>query len=295
MFSSVRQMVDAAYTNGKDQYSSFRKVPSIGSVQGNWVDLSMAPGNPRPNYYTGDERAATVKTYINVLGKYTSHGMFHGPNVSPDVKHLHKLGIASLNAGVVPATVMLCDYLLYYPLIDMDNDSPQLLINTLDDPLVPSLPRYTDGIGVKAFLVASNPYAGGPAFTITYTSENGMGRVSQPMTTNTSTFIGTIVTSGVAAGLRGPFIDLQPGDKGIKSVQSITFVGPAGGLAVLVLVKPLATVHIREIGTWCEFDFLLHKMGLPRIYDGAYLNFLCMPNGTVAAQPIIGETTFIWG
>jgi hypothetical protein len=287
-FSGVKDLVDESYTAGKTQYTTFRKVPAIASVGGNWIDLSMAPGNPRPNYYTADERTAAVLS--------ATRGLYHGGAVGPETKHLHKLGLAALNAGVVPATVVLCDYLLFYPLIDMDNDAPQALYNYADNPLIPALPRYADGEGVKAFLVASNPYIGGPAFNLTYTNSRGeSGRVSAGMVTNQSTYIGTIINAGLTAGVRGPFIDLCPGDTGIRSVQSVQFAGPAGGLAVLVLVKPLATLLIREITTWAEFDFTLHKPSLPRIYDGAYLNFLCMPTGNVSGQAIIGEATFIWG
>lgn len=186
---------------------------------------------------------------------------------------------------------------MYYPLIDMDTDAPQALYNsdTIVTPPIPSLPRYADGVGVKAFLVAFTPYVGGPSFNINYINTDGEQRNSAPMKTNTSALIGTIVHAGLTAGVRGPFIDINPGDKGIRSVLSIQFDGAAGGLGVLVLVKPLATFHVREITTWAEFDMLVHKSGLPRIYDGAYLNFLCMPNGSVAAQPIIGEAAFIWG
>jgi hypothetical protein len=61
-----------------------------------------------------------------------------------------------------PAVYFLCDYLGYYPLIDGDNTDEQLLVNygaslsPTTDPSVPTLPRYTDGIGVKAFYVTTD-------------------------------------------------------------------------------------------------------------------------------------------
>jgi hypothetical protein len=63
----------------------------------------------------------------------------------------------------------------------------------------------------------------------------------------------------------------------------------------LVLARPLAEIKIREIGASCEVDFLLNKNELPRIYDGAHLNFLIDPNGSMASTQIIGDMTVIWG
>jgi hypothetical protein len=179
--------------------------------------------------------------------------------------------------------------LLFYPLIDMDNMEEQPLVNAV------TLPRYTTGECVRAFLVASNPYVGGAQFYIKYTNSDGVpGRMSRIMTSNTGTYIGTIVNSGPNAGSSGPFIDLAPGDRGVQSVQSIQFLGPNGGLAVLVLVKPIASVLTREANVPCEWDFFLMKSGLPRIYDGAVLNFIGSVNGSVASQIITGDITAIW-
>jgi len=51
----------------------------------------------------------------------------------------------------------------------------------------------------------------------------------------------------------------------------------------------------REITAWSEWDFIKDKPSIPVIYDGAYLNFLCHCSATLAAAPIMGEITFIWG
>jgi hypothetical protein len=70
--------------------------------------------------------------------------------------------------------------------------------------------------------------------------------------------------------------------------------GPNGGLAVLVLCKPLATLITREIGCFAEFDFAFMKPELPRIYDGAHLNLICQPSGTALSVPVMGEIHCIW-
>ncbi len=278
-FKRHKELLEA-YNNGTVKYNSFRKVPAITTTRGIWFDVSMTPGNPKPNYY-----ATAELTSATLDGTY---GLYHGGDVSPKKKFLHKFNIASLGAGT-PATFMILDYLMYYPLVDMDSTDEQLTIQTI------SLPRYEDGNGVMAMFIATNPYVGGAIFNINYTNQDGVsGRQSIPVTTNTLANIGNILTSGTTSVNNGPFIPLKTGDSGIRSIESITFQAPNGGLGCLVLVKPLATVMCREITAFNETDFAFDMPSLPQIKDGAYLNMICMPNGNMAAVPIIGEITTIW-
>lgn len=273
--------VNDAYESGQAWWQSFRKVPGNATTAGVWADLSSAPGNPRPNFYTGDVLTAKTLTSTN--------GIPHGGNVSPATKFIHKVGIGSTTAAAAPSAVMFCDYLLFYPVIDMDDTNPQVFDNTV------TLPRYTDGAGVKAMLVATNPYTGGAQFQIDYTDSDGVaGRTSQIATSNVSTFIGTVINSGVQANTFGPFIPLA-GPQGVRSVESITFHAPNGGLAALVLVKPLVTVSLRTNGAYSETDLITDMGGTPtRVEDGAYLNMLIGPSGSIAAAPIYGELHTIW-
>lgn len=277
----VSDITQKCYDGGQNWESSWHKVPALSSSQMNWCDLSSAPGTPKPNYYVGAELTATT------LNGTT--GLYHGGNVAPATKHLHKFTVGSFSSNVTPATFILLDYLLFYPLIDMDSTDEQALVNTI------SLPRYTDGYGVQAFLVATNPYIGGAGFYITYTNDKGeSGRRSVVEVSNTATYIGTILHSGTAATSGRHFIRLAPGDTGIRSVQSITFIAPNGGLAALVLAKPLATLFTQDVTAYAEFDFLTMKPFLPRIYDGAYLNLLVCPNNSYASMRINGTMSVIW-
>jgi hypothetical protein len=283
MTTGLKSLIDNAYKDGRNVYTTIRKVSAIASVAGYWVDMSMAPGNPTANFYVGAELESTIPT------NWYKKGIWHGGAVSPGKKFLHKLNLLGTTAVLAPAPFILCDYLMYYPLIDMDSTDTQTFVNSL------TIPRYTDGVGVKAFLVATNPYVGGAKFQISYTNSNGVsGRISQLNTTNTSTFIGTLVNSNTAGVLNfGAFIELAAGDIGIRSIESITFYAPNGGLATLVLAFPITYTMTREATAWAEFDFIKDKPELPRIYDDAYLNLLVMPGGTIAAIPLLGEVTTI--
>jgi hypothetical protein len=299
MANSLRKLVEDAYLKGQTAYTNFRKVPALASVANMWVDLSMSPGNPRPNFYIGAELECTVPT------DWYKKGLLTGGNVSPLKKYLHKFNLFCGSAAMSPAPFFLCDYLMYYPLIDMDNTDEQKFINygptltATTDPTVPTLPRYTDGKGVMAFLVATNPYIGGAKFQIKYTNSDGVSdRWSKVMVTNTSTNIGQIVNTTVAAtggqNFLSPFIELQAGDTGIRSVQSIQFLSANGGLACLVLCRPITHLGTRETTAWTEVDFIMDRPSMPRIYDGAFLGLLTLATATVAAVPVIGEMTTIW-
>ena len=278
---SVRH-VEQCYKEGRYWQSSFRKVPAIASSPGVWSDLSGAPGNPKPNYFIGSELSASPFD-----GTY---GMYHGGNVAPYSKVLHKLLIQSVSTGHAPAEYKILDYLLFYPLVDMDSTEEQLLDNTY------TLPRFSDGMGVEAMLVATNPYLGSAQFTLTYTGYDDQQYQSHLETSNTSTLIGSIVHSGMPTITgSGPFIRRSHMCRGIKHVDSITFLSPNGGIAALVLVKPLATFMINEITAPCEYDFLTMKASLPPILDGAYINMIGSSGSSWAAAPINGLMTTIWG
>lgn len=282
-FGSVKDLVESIDA-GNSIISSFRKIPSQPSTLGCWSDLSYAPGNPVTNFY-----ASSPLTAARLLG---NEGIFTGVNVSPQTKHLKSILTMSPTAAVVPATMLLLDYLLYYPFIDGDSIDEQILDNTV------TLPRYSDGKGVKAFVVAQGSFTGGARFRINYTNEKGVpGRVSRWVTSNNTAQVASVISSGlnVATSTTGPFIPLEQGDQGIRSVESFQFESANGGIFALVLCVPIATTSIREINAPVEKDFFKDTgMSAPRIYDGAYLNFIILPTASIQAAIIMGTVETIW-
>ena len=96
--------------------------------------------------------------------------------------------------------------------------------------------------------------------------------------------------------MTGPFIPLQVGDKGIRSVQSFTWETSNGGIFALVLCAPIATTSIREVNAAVEKDFVtVTGLACPRIQDGAYLNFIGLPNGNIQGQWIMGTVEIVSG
>lgn len=283
-FKSISEMVNAEL-EGKTCTYTWRKVPSQATTTSIWFDLSMSPGNPIPKYWF-DAPPGVAQT----ISLSADKGIFHGANVSPSKKFLRKTTVFASAAAGLPMSMILCDYLLYYPSIEEGTIDTQTLDNTA------TLPRYTDGTGVQMIAVSVASRTGGQDFYVSYTNSSGVsGRTSQTVRQNTATAIGTIVTSNTnTVGTANPFIGLQDGDIGVRSIDSVTMLGSDVGLFSLILVKPIAKTLIREITSPLETDYLIHKSDLPRIYDDAYLNFLCLPTGSLSGNVLMGDLTLIW-
>ena len=79
------------------------------------------------------------------------------------------------------------------------------------------------------------------------------------------------------------------------SAHALVMLGADVGLFSLVLVKPLATTMIRGIDAPVEVDYLKdYGVSAPVIQDEAYLNYLCLPQGTLAATAIHGMLRTAW-
>ncbi len=256
-------------------------------MTGNWYDLSVASGYPRPNYYAASPLVAAV-----LDGR---DGIFHGDNKAPQTKHIARWSLCSPTAAAIGGPVKLMDYLLYYPFIDGDAvGEDQTMTNFEDNPVVPKLPRYADGAGVYAMAVCVAPTIGGGSFTVNYVDSNNVERTSPVMDMSLAALnIATLATCTVGTvGAGGPF--LQLGNEGIKRITRVNMVSAAGGLFTIVLVRPLATSTMREVSTAREVEFLTQLPGPPQVLDGAYLNMIIQPTGTLAAGVLTGHIDFPW-
>lgn len=280
-FSNVRAYVDAI-NGGRSSSCSLRKVPSQATTASWWADLSMAAGNPKPNYYASDPLAAATLDGLD--------GILHGDDKSPEQKHLTDWMLVSPTAGFV-GRFMLLDYLLYYPFVDGDELDTQTMDNTI------TLPRYADGAGVQAMMVAAAPTTGSGRFTFDYINQDGNAATSPTQFCSVAAAnIASLITSEPASAANGsPFLRLANGDSGIRQITSVSGSVANGGLAAIVLVQPIANHVIREVNTPSEVNFVTQVPGAPRIYDGAYLNMIVQCSATIAAGTLAGRLNFAWG
>lgn len=266
--------------------SGWRKQPTQTTGAGIWFDLSMSPGNPRPNNYIGPSGVFTP------MSQSEDGGIPHGGNVFPKTKMLRIFEAQTATAAATPLTLHLLDYLGFYSFIDESDTDEQFLDNTI------SLPRYTNGNGVQIMPVVVAPQVGGSSgFVVTYTNSNGVsGRKTPRHVITTQAINGTIASSsGSVADSRAPFMALQSGDTGVLRVDSIQFDGVGDiGLLALVLVKPIAKHYIRGINAPSERDYFTDDAALPVIQDDAYLNLLSLPAGNLSGAPIFGYIKTLW-
>jgi len=274
---------------GQYLYASFRKQATQTTGAGVWFDLSMSPGNPAPNYYIGSPNVFVP------LRQSTDGGLRHGGNVNVlgRKKYLRKLMALTPTATATPLPMKLLDYIGFYGFIDESVLEEQALDNTAP------LPRHADGRGVQLMPVVVAGQTGGQPFSVTYTNQDGVaGRVTPSVVMGTQFVNGTVLHSMLAGASypnAGPFLPLQRGDTGVRSVQSVTIGGIGDvGLFALVLVKPIASFALRGIDAPTEIDYLTDMAALPEIADDAYLNFLALPNGTLSGAPIHGVIETTW-
>lgn len=210
--------------------------------------------------------------------------IWHGGDVSPDTKWLIGTGVVSFVTTFTPSCWVLMDVLGCYPFIDMNSLASQTLSNAT------ALTRYTTGAGVRAFLV-STVASGAVAHNITlsYTNQAGTSGRTMPVTVAgiASAVAGSVVHSfgGTLLNSYSPFFPLACDDYGIRSVDSIQLSAASGaGYAALVLCRPLASLPMQRAAQMTEQDMIFQKGALKKIEDGAYLDWLYMPNGNLVAS-----------
>jgi len=281
-FANIREFA-TAHEEGRTVVSHCRKLPGAAMVStgGWWVDLSMGGGNPLTNYYAGSPLTASTLD--------GTRGIWHGTNKSPQETYLTGMALNTITAGLV-GHYKLLDYLLFYPFIDGDSADEQTMDNSV------TLPRYTSGEGVYAMLVTTGATTGGGVFTYSYIDSDGNPQTSPTISCSVAASnVASIVTSEPATAAGGNlWLRMAEGTKGIRSITSLTFSVPNGGVCALVLVKPLLDHTILEVNTPHEVNLVREGYRLPRIVDGAYLGLIMKCAATVASSTLTGRFEFAW-
>lgn len=283
-FNSIRSYVEAEEA-GKFTHASFRKTPTLGPTIGyGQYDLSYSSGNPPANYY------ATTPLIAATLDGF--RGIFHGDDVTDGSKFIQKIAICCTATNNALGNYFLCDYVLYYPFIDGDTSDEQLLDNTV------TLPRYETGEGLFPIMVVMNSNTVTGTFTFTYTDSDGNVRTSPTNVVSPTAGAltsGTIATSEPAGSPGLAVLRLEGGEKGVRSINSVTFSVLSGGLFAIVLVRKLAVISITETASVAEKEFITGNAGMPEIKNGAFLGFISSTNSSLSGQTLIGNINYIWG
>lgn len=295
-FANIREWPDAEDA-GQSWITGFRKAASsVATTTAAWTDYSYYSGSPPANFYASTPLEAAVVD--------PTRGIYV-PTVAPATQYLRNLKLMSAASAVTSTTnarqhIILGDLLLYYPFIDTDAVGEQQdMVNTV------AIPRYEGG---QVIAVAQSAASANGRFTFSYTNEDGVaGRTSQNHFTLITTGGGQVVATSVgSAASFHPICSLQAGDKGVKSIESVTFTVAGGGLMALVIVKPLLTAYVTQgsrrttsgnlesYGACDEFASMIHVRP-PRIIDGAVLGlFAAGYGGSLASSVMSGLLETTW-
>lgn len=294
-FANVTAWADSE-VEGRSWLSFFRKVPpSTATIAGQWFDYSTASGIPVPNYYASTPLAAATldaEDGIFVPAQSTS-------------RYLKRSVVMSAAASVTGTTnqnqpLMLLDYLLYYPFIDLDAaGEEQVMDNAI------TLPRYADGVGVEMMMVAQAPTVGGGTFTVNYTDADDVDRTTETVFCAAAQPSGALVSAVSAEAGISPFLPRL--GRGVKRVNSFTAVLANGGLAALVLVKPLQMSYAREecrrptssptesYGDAHEIERIRQRAGAPELKAGGFYGWIGRGvAGSLASAPLVGMIESYW-
>ena len=217
-------------------------------------------------------------------------------------KHLLTMSAQTAGSTTVPITLLLVDMLGCYARIDGNTASAITLANTL------TLPRYTSGTGVMAYNVVAPATTGSTAHNclMTYTNQANVGSRELPQTvaSTVSAVNSHIYHSGTAANNIGPFLPLQAGDTGIRSVQTwqqSAANGTASTFTNLVLAKPIMELQLTTQFLLSERDMLNQFPSLPLIQEAAATSNACLSwiayagAATPASTNFFGVNRYAWG
>lgn len=295
-FTSLDDFIDKISNDGQIYRADWNKnaFGTTAQAAGVWYCMLRGGGSPAADTLLG---TGTNKAFQALTDATTDiQCIRHGDNVTPATKHVVNASAFSAAGTSMPAVMMFVDILGFYPITTVTTTGAQTLDNTI------TLPRYTDGKGVQAFLTPSTAMgAGTPTVTLNYTNSEGTASRTTPTSPslpicNTTSPITQISYSGTGVGKFGPFIPLATGDAGIRSVQSISFSATmTSGVQNLVLCRPLFTMPMTTIGVVSERDFLNQVPSLPRVYDGAVIMPLMYAGAnTPTNSAYYGHIDFAW-
>lgn len=292
----------AAELSGGKQFMApwFKLSGAAAHVAGNAYDLSLNTGLPVANTYPG--------TALNSVApnETTGWGIYHGGNVTPDAKAVMNALAMAVGTNAAPGILILIDVALYYPGIDLRATTLQTMVHSA------TLTRYTDGVGLRPFIVCTAQSGGTPASTpvVSVFNYRDQGDVDAALTgVGTINFtagaagippVSKIVHCAPAANHHGPFLPLNAGDTGIKRVNSFqlstAYTGSTTTTGCIVLAKPITMIPLVAVGVPGERSLFAPAPVLPPIPDGACLSWLYFPGAATAANStFMGSLDLGWG
>jgi hypothetical protein len=265
-FTSYDSIISAIQTSGQTDLSSFNKNEANVAANNCWHQDWQTAGFPIAGGID-----ATGTQYVNGSGGSGASANYGGLNfsqISVSTKTRH-----ALSFGLASSQNMLYDRLCGIGNLSVTSTG-SITLSTL-----PALPRYTNGVGVQAWVEVTNAFSTtAPVFYLnSYTGTSSASGTSA----GSSNTLSAPQNNTPANNVFGPF-PLAAGDIGVKQISSIyVSTASSSGIVKIILLYPLAVIPV-QVNTWNERDFVFQSTLLPQIYDGASLGMMVFNTSAAA-------------
>jgi len=269
-FASYDALI-AAFTAGKGQDYVFNKTTLSLAAASAGHSLWNAAGAPGQGSFGGSSAGVWTAQNSSTAGAIA----FANPT-GPDTLHLVLAGCVPNAASA--GTMLIYDRLGQVEFLPLNDGSlPEVTAVSSD-----FTARLAAGEGAQIFAeITHTVMATGAVFQISsYTNQAGTAaRASEVVTCN--------AVASQAAG-RFPytnrfFINLQAGDTGVRSIESVTLTANSSTTAAkmnIVAARPLTYLPMNSANVYVERDLVLATIKMPRIRDNACIALAVLSAGT---------------
>ena len=295
-FSSADDLINQITTNAKYGNVFYNKTLSSAGTAGHWTLLAGHAGSPAAATFAGADL-----TYVATDDTWGEGAPYHGGNVSTATKHFLSAGGAVVAAAGAPWYLMAIDLVGYVPLsgTNVSTTGTKTVTMTAIGSSGSTGDRYPAGAGLEMFVAADTALgANAPTCIVNYLDTGGGAGATTTFTSTASLGVGQLLNSGTAANKYNPFLPKASGDTGISDIVSLVWAGTAhaSGTVIIGLCKPLWTIPIPATGLYTKLDFVNAFPSLPRIRDGANIQFLMFQTAaTTSAGTIMADFDWAYG
>lgn len=295
-WTSQDDLINQITVNGKYGNVFYNKTLSSAGTAGHWTLLAGHSGFPAAATFTG-----TDLTYVPTDDTWGEGTLHHGGNVSTATKHFLGAGASCVAAAGAPWYLMAIDLVGFVPLsgTNVTSTGTKTVTMTAIGSGGGTGDRYANGAGLRLFVAADTALgANAPTCIVNYLDTGGGSGATTSFTSTASLGVGQLLNSGTAANKWNPFLPLASGDTGVSDIVSLVWAGTAhaSGTVIIGLCKPLWTIPVPATGLYTKVDFLNAFPSLPRIRDGANIQFLLFQTGaTTSAGTIMVDFDYAYG
>jgi hypothetical protein len=295
-FSSQDDLISQLTTNGKYGNVFYNKTLASAGTAGHWTLLAGHAGTPAAATFAGSDLA-----YVATDDTWSEGAPYHGGDVDPATKHFLSAGASVVAAAGAPWYLMAIDLVGYVPLsgANVSSTGTKTVTMTALGSGGGTGDRYPNGEGLRLFVAADTALgANAPTCIVNYLDPGGGAGATTTFTSTASLGVGQLLNSGTAANKYNPFLPLATGDTGVSDIVSLVWAGTAhaSGTVIIGLCKPLWTIPIPATGLYTKLDFVNAFPSLPRIRDGANIQFLMFQTGaTTSAGTIMADFDYGFG